>query len=83
MDDTHLEGAGELGEEPVPEATPDFAAARHREALLAERGLGDVEQPLLHEVRDQSGVGAVVDHRRGPVGPPARQFEQPDVARIE
>jgi hypothetical protein len=33
--------------------------------------LADVEEPLLREVRDQAGVGAVLDHRRGALLLPA------------
>ena len=45
-----------------------FSAARRLDLLVRDQALADVDQALLGEVRDQAGVGAVLEDGRRALG---------------
>ena len=49
-----------------PGVVRDFLGLRADDFLVRQGPLGDVQQRLLGEMADQTGIGAMLDHRRGP-----------------
>ena len=66
MDDLDAEFLGEAVEDSAVGQVLDFLGVGRLELPLGDQGGADVEQALLGEVRDQAGIGAVLEHGRRP-----------------
>jgi hypothetical protein len=69
-----------LDTQPPREPAPALAVGRHLDAKAAI--LGDVHQRLLHEVRDQPGIGAMGDHRRRAPAVAGRELQHGFAQRV-
>ncbi|OIR04280.1 hypothetical protein GALL_134800 [mine drainage metagenome] len=65
VDDLHPQRLGEQVELPVLDQLADLLGLFGLQLLLGDRGQSDVDQALLGEMRDQTGIRTVFDHRRG------------------
>ena len=59
--------AGKVVEAALGDAALDLLGPAPLDLAVGDQALADVDQALLGEVRDQAGVGAVLDHRRRPL----------------